>query len=307
MTPARRLAGLALVPRWLVSLGERGEMAGYRLRLRWNGGHVLRPASVPAGEACVLVVDSALPFRRKLQRFPATPKARLAMLGSAPEQFPLPAEELLYGMGMRGADAYLYALPTSAREQLAERRLRPAVILVAEARPDAAGCLAAFESYLRRGAALDLLRERRYVSRRALLRLQLGAALGLAVLAVAALLALPQLSEGVLEWRAAALREQGGALPKMYRVTEHMARAQAEAAKLYASPEARLPGILAALFNSVPPGRSLRSIELAEGTLRITGTGGGVQSWLAANGFPPERILEQQTGNLQQFSAERPL
>ena len=305
----RWLPSLALMPRWLASLSAQGGIAGYRLRLRWNGRHVLEPAAVPAGEPCIVVVDSALPFRRRLQRFPETAKARLAMLRAAPEEFPLPAEEVLYGLGMRGEDAYLYALPRRVREELAGRGLRPAVILVAEFAADAdpAACLAAFESFLRRGAALDLLRAGRYLSRRTLLRLELGAALGAAVLAGALLLAWPELAAGVLEWRAAALRERGGALPKIYRVTVQMADAQAEAAKLYASPEARLPGMLAALFNSVPPGRSLRSIEVKNGTLRITGTGGGVKDWLVSIGFPAGRIVEGQAGSVPQFSAERPL
>lgn len=300
---------MALMPRWLVSLSAQGKVAGYRLRLHWNGRHALRPASVPTGELCIVVVDSSLPFRRRLQRFPATPKARLAMLRAAQEEFPLPAEEVLYGLGMRGEDAYLYALPRRVHEELAGRGLRPALVLVAgfAADADPAACLAAFESFLGRGASLDLLRAGRYLSRRTLLRIELGAALGVVVLAGALLLLRPELAAGVLEWRAAALREQGSALPKIYRATENMADAQAEAAKLYASPEARLPGILAALFNSVPPGRSLRSIELKDGTLRITGAGGGVKGWLASIGFPPERIVESQAGGRQQFSAERPL
>jgi hypothetical protein len=310
MTPASPAPPrMALMPRWLASLSADGKLAGYRLRLGWNGRHALAPARVPAGERCIVVVDSALPFRRKLQRFPDTRKARLALLRAAPEEFPLPAEEVLYGLGLRGADAYLYALPRRVLEEFAGRGLRPAIVLVAgfgaEAEP--AACLAAFEAYLGQGDALDLLRAGRYVSRRRLLQVQLGAAFGVALLAGAALLLVPGLSAGVLEWRAAALREKGSALPKLYRVTENMAQAQAEAAKLYASPEARLPGILGALFGSVPPGRSLRSIELKDGTLRITGAGGGVKNWLVPIGFPPERIVEQQAGSLQQFSAERPL
>lgn len=312
----RWLSRIALMPRWLVSLPAAGEpagaFAGYRLRLRWNGRHELRPATVPKGEPCIVVVDSALPLRRRLQRFPATPKARLALLRTAPEEFPLPAEELLYGLGMRGADAYLYALPRRVHADLAAQGLRPAVLLVAPSAPgqavtDPAACLAAFESFLRSGAALDLLRERRYLSRRTLLRAQLGAALGVAVLAGAVLLLRPDLPAGILEWRAAALREKASALPKMYRVTEDMAAAQAAAAELHASREARLPAILAALFNGMPPQSSLRSIELKDGVLRITGTGGGVQSWLTSIGFPAERIVEQQAGGLRQFSAERPL
>jgi len=319
----RWLPGMALMPRWLVALSAQGTIAGYRLRLRWNGAHALRPARVPAGEPCIVVVEASLPYRRRLQSFPATPKARLAMLRAAPEEFPLPAEEVLYGLGLREGDvtegaaqgAYLYALPRRIGAELTERGLRPAVILVAQSTPGGAAagganglaCLAAFEYYLRLGASLDLLRAGRYLSRLLLLRVQLGAALGVALLAGAALLAQPELAAGVLEWRAAPLRQQGSALPKIYRVTEQMAQAQAEAAKFYASPEARLPGILAALFNSVPPGRSLHSIELKDGILRVTGTGGGVQSWLTSIGFPPDRIVEQPAGGTLQFSAERPL
>jgi hypothetical protein len=296
------------IPQWLVAAAADGVLQSFRLRMRWNGTYRLAPATTaPAGQSCIVVVDYALPFRRKLQRLPETDRSRAALLGTAPEEFPLPAAEMLYGLGVRGLDGYLYALPTAALDALRAQNLRPAIVLVAGGELDASGCLATFEDYQRYGEAMDLLRSARFLSRRRLLQLQLGAALVGGLLATGAVLAAPGLLAGLLEQRVSALREQGGALPRLYRTTEKMAYAQAEAARLYASPEAHLSGVLSRLFDTVAPGHSIRTVELKDGVLRITGTGAAVRDWLIDNGFPPGRISVETMGSYQRFRAERAL
>lgn len=296
-----------LMPRWLVALAADGGITGYRINMRWNGRYLLQPAKPPEGQPCVVVVAHELPFRRKLQRFPATRKARLAMLRTAPDEFPLPPEDMRYGLGMQGSDGYLYALPRTTLEILGERKLRPVTVLVSGARLDAAGCLEAFENYLTYGQSVDLLQGRQRLSRRSLLQAALGASLLAGLLAGIGFATHPEAFTNLQEWRAAPLREKGSALPRLYRSTEKMAYAQAEAARLYATPEARLPGILAQLFATVPAGHSLRSIELKNGTLKISGTGTEVQNWLIAQGFPAERIIIEEAGSYQRFRAERTL
>jgi hypothetical protein len=295
------------IPQWLVAAGVDGTLQPFRLRMRWNGAYSLAPATPPVGQACVVVVDAALPYRRKLQRLPQTKKSRMALLRAAPDEFPLPAEEMLYGLGIRGAEGYLYALPALALDAISVQKLRPAIVLVAASELDVLGCLATFENYQRYGEALDLLRRGRFLSRRRLLQVQLGAGLAAGLLALGAVAAAPELLAGVLERRVGALRQQGGTLPALFRTTEKMAHAQAEAARLYASPEARLAGILAGLFASVPSGHSIRTLELKDGVLRVAGTGVHVHDWLTANGFPHERINVESMGSYQRFRAERAL
>ncbi len=307
-----RLPRLPLMPRHLAVLDADGGVTAYRLRLRWNGRYQLQPAALPTARPhqpvpCIVVIDRTLPYRRKLQQLPEANKSRLAMLRTAPDEFPLAPADMLYALGAHGHDGYLYALPRQALDALQQHNLRPAIVLVANQGVDADGSLETFENYLRRGESANLLRTGFFLSRRRLLQIQLGALLAVILLAFGWLIARPDLFTGILEWRVAALREQGSALPKLYRITEKMAYAQGEAARLYATPEAKLPGILAKLFATVPAGCSLRTVELQNGVLKIAGTGDEVREWLTAQGFPPDLITVENLGQQKRFRAERPL
>jgi len=256
---------------------------------------------------CVVVVDRALPYRRKLQQLPEAPKSRLAMLRTAPDEFPLPSADMLYALGTLGQDGYLYALPRQTLDALQQHNLHPAIVLVASQGVNTDGSLDALENYLLHGESVDFLRTGFFLSRRKLLQILLGTFLTAILFAGGGLITHPDFFSSTLEWRMAKLREQGSALPKLYRVTEKMAYAQNEAARLHALPEARLPSILSKLFATVPPGSSLHTIGLQNGTLKISGSGGDVKEWLAAQGFPPDRITVESLGQQKIFRAERPL
>jgi hypothetical protein len=299
------------MPRNLAVLDAEGGVTAYRLRLRWNGRYQLQLAALLIAPhqpvPSIVVIDRTLPYRRKLQQLPEAQKSRLAMLRTAPDEFPLAPADMLYALGANGHDGYLYALPRQYLDPLQQHSLHPAIVLVANQGTDAGGSLEALESYLRNGASVDFLRTGFFLSRRRLLQILLGSFLAVTLLAGSWLIAHPDLFAGILEWRVAALREQGSTLPKLYRITEKMAYAQSEAARLYATPEARLPGILAKLFATVPAGCSLRTVELKDGILKIAGTGNEASEWLTAQGFPPDRITVENLGQQKRFRAERPL
>lgn len=307
-----RMPRMPLMPRHLAVLDADGGVTAYRLRLRLNGRYQLHPAVLPAAQPhqpvpCIVVIDRTLPYRRKLQQLPEANKSRLAMLRTAPDEFPLAPADMLYALGAHGHDGYLYALPRQTLDVLQQHNLRPAIALVANQGAEADGSLETFENYLRSGESANLLRTGFFLSRRRLLQIQLGALLAVILLACGGFIARPDFFTGILEWQVATLREQGSALPKLYRITEKMAYAQGEAARLYATPEARLPGILAKLFATVPDGCSLRTVELQNGILKIAGTGNEAREWLTAQGFPPDRITDENLGQQKRFRAERPL
>ena len=305
------------MPRHLAALDADGGVSFYRLSLRWNGRYRLQPAALPMAQPhqpapgiavpCIAVIDRTLPYRRKLQQLPEAHKSRIAMLRTAPDEFPLAPADMFYALGTHGHDGYLYALPRQALDALQAHNLHPAIVLLADQGTDASGSLEAFESYLRHGESVNFLRSGFFLSSRRLLQSLLGALLALILLAGGGLMARPDFFSGILEWRVAPLREHGSALPKLYRVTEKMAYAQSEAARLHSLPEARLPGILARLFASVPPGHSLRAVELQNGVLKISGSGTEVREWLVAQGFPPDNITVENLGQQKIFRAERPL
>ena len=315
------LPRIPLMPRHLAVMDAAGGITAYRLRLRWNGRYRLQPVPLPAAqpasgqatpaqqrmEPCIVVTDRTLPYRRKLQQLPQEKKSRLAMLRTAPDEFPLASADMLYALGIHGHDGYLYALPRQTLDVLQQHKLRPVIALVAGEGTDIAGSTETFESYLRHGESANLLRTGYFLSRRRLLQTLLGVFLALILLTGGCLTVRPDLFTGLIERRIAALRAQGSALPKLYRITEKMAYAQSEAAHLHASPEARLPGILAKLFATVPDGHSLRTVELQNGTLKITGNGDDARAWLIAQGFPADRISIENLGQQKRFRAERPL
>ena len=301
-----KLPHLSLAPLWIVAVGADDTQKSYRLKLRWNGKYELQPAVVPATKPCILVVEHTVPYRRKLQQFPAAASSRLALLRTAPDEFPLPADEMLFGMGGHGLDGYIYALPRQYISRLRENGIQLALILVADTiAPD--GILVSLKRYFRHGAALDLLGTRRLFSPHGLRYIQLGTGLLFLLLASGVLLAKPDMLNNILEWRVKSLREQAGALPKTYGATEKMAQAQAEAARLYASQDAKLAPILTRLFNSLPPGYSLRSIEYKNGILTISGRGGNEKNWLIEQGFPAENITTESFTSYQKFKAGRPI
>lgn len=301
-----RLPRLSLAPSWVVAVGADNTQHGYRLKLRWNGKYELQPAAIPPTRPCILIVEHTVPYRRKLQQFPAAASSRLALLRTAPDEFPLPAGEMLFGMGVHGSDGYIYALPREYITRLRESGIQPALILVADTIA-AEGIFGALEGYFRHGAALDLLETRRLFPPHSLRHIQLGAGLIFLLLVSGALLNKPDMLNNILEWRVKSLREQAGTLPKINSITEKMAQAQAEASRLYAGKDARLAPLLTKLFDSLPPGYSLRSIEYKNGMLKISGRGGSEKTWLIEQGFPTENITIENFGGYQRFKAERPI
>lgn len=309
MNPKRLFAGfrLPLMPRWLVALDEAANISTYRLQLRWNGNYRLRPDTPPQEAQCIAVIDHSHPYRRKLQRLPDDEGARRAMLLSAPDEFPIPAGEVCYALGVRGSEGHLFALPRTVLDTLAQRGLQPVIALIAEQRTGPEGCLATLEAYLKQGRSADLLRGKFMLSRRRLLQAQLCLSLLLMFAATAWIALQPDIFLRPLEQRVEKLRSKGSSLPRLYRASEKMANTQHQVAQFYAAPEARFPALLANLIATLPPGCSLRSIELQNGILKISGTGAHARDWLLAQGFSAESIGEEPLGERTLFRAERPL
>ena len=300
-----RLPGLPFAPIWVVTCDHENQLRCYRLKLHWGGEFELQLSALPNNQSCLLLIEQTIPYRRKLQQFPAEPKSRMVLLRTAPDEFPLPPADMLFGMGLHGSEGYVYALPRHYIGNLRERGIAPAVVLIAEQLDNTQGCLATIESYFRYGAALDLLQSKRLYSRRVLRYIQLGIALAFMLLLSATLLLKPDMLSNFLEWRVASLREQGGALPKINHVTVKMAHAQNEAARLYASKDAEFAGHLNKLLTTLPPGCSLRDIEYKDGTLTISGRGVAGKTWLIEQGFPIESIRIDDMGGYQRFKAQR--
>lgn len=301
-----RLPHLALMPRHMVAISAEN-ITGYRLALRWDGHYTLKPAALPTGRPCIAVFDHSLPYRRKLQRIPDTQSARLALLRAAADEFPLPMEQMVYGLGLQGQDSYLYALPRTQLDALREQKLNPVMAWVSLDAGNPAACLDALESWHKLGAPADLLRNNSFLTRRGVWQTILGSGIAIAAALFAALVAMPDFFTHAIEMRIAPLRERGSTLPTLYRTTEKMAYAQQQASQFFAQPEARFPTLLAQITATIPPGHSLRSVELKNGMVKLYGNGADVKEWLQSLGFPADRISIEDGGSFKRFRAERPL
>ncbi|HEY6897935.1 MAG TPA: hypothetical protein VI279_11785 [Rhodocyclaceae bacterium] len=302
-TAPRRMP-IPLAPVWLVAEGRDGSRSTWRINHHWDGRRTLTPCEAPAKQPCYLVLDGDLPFRRKLQRFPADRRARQALLRTAPDEFPLPQAEVDYALGVRQGDGYLYALPRTERTRWQQAGLNPAVVLVASEPLGEDACLAALESFERLGAVVAFGSAPRFVQRNVLRNgvLGFGALLGLALCVW--LVAAPRLFDDIMEWQLRSLRREAGDLPRLYQAAEDMAATEKALASLRASPEAKAPHVLAKLMATIPPGVAIRRIEIAGGVLRVAGSGTEVQPWLLDAGFPASGINIEQIGSFSRFRAE---
>jgi hypothetical protein len=294
-----------LAPRWLTSVDTQMRMTTYRIRLHWNGRRTLEAATLPAGEPCYLVLHPGLPFRRKLQRFPAQAKAREVLLRTAPDEFPLTEGAVSYCLGLRQGEGYVYALPGEIDQQLRERGLQPDIVLVGNADSlDEATCLATLEIYETYGSTLAFGGRRRPLPRRWLLDIPLATSAACA-LALAIWLALgADPFADFLAREQERLRLETATVAGRYAAAESMLIARDQLARLRESPGARLPGELAKLWRDVPPGHAIRRIEYKDGHLTVTGSGVEVGKWLEASGFAPEQIKTETIGKLNRFRAE---
>lgn len=304
----RRAGKPLLAPEWLACADEKLNVRSYRLRLRWNGQRSLEPATLPPGTPCYLVLHPGLPFRRKLQRFPAQPKARQVLLRAAPDEFPLPSEAVSFCLGLRQEEGYVYALPVEIDRQLREQVPGTEIVLVGGTdKLDESACMAALEAYEQYGSALAFGGRRKPIARHWLLNLPLaiGAMLGIGLSIWLAAGADP--FADILNQEQKRLQRETAVVAGQYAATESMLAAREQLARLHEGPDAHLPEKLAQLWQGVPAGHSIRRIEYKEGHLSISGNGLDVGPWLESAGFPTTQITTEATGKLLRFRAETDL
>jgi hypothetical protein len=300
-------SGGLLAPEWLIALSRAGEPVSYRIHTRWDGRRELIARSLPPGKPWLAVIDATIPLRRKLQRLPLTARARQAMLAAAPDEFPLAPEHTHYALGISGSDGYLYALSDDELHRLPSEGATARHLLVGTSPLGPEACLAALQSHQRLGPAVDFLRRRPRLARWKLRAGLLGGVLLMQLGIALPLLLNPGLLDRYAADRARDLRRQAADLPQLYTASETMAASREAAAQLFARPEARLPQELSRLFAAAPHGHAIRRIELADGVLRVAGSGPSPQAWLIEAGFPPEGIRVETIGNRTNWSAERKL
>jgi hypothetical protein len=294
-----------LAPRWLVSVDARMVEVTYRIHLSWTGRRSLLAATMPAGEPFYLVLHPSLPFRRKLQCFPANAKARKVLLRTAPDEFPLAEGTVSFCLGLREDEGYVYALPSEINEQLQRLGRQPDFVLVGCSDTlDEADCLATLAAYERFGSSLAFGDRLPPVHRHWLLDVPLAASAAVALALTVWLTSGADPLAEILGGEEERLRRETATVAGQYAAAESMLTTRNQLSRLYESPGAHLPAKLARLWRDVPAGQAIRRIEYKEGHLTVTGSGIEVGKWLESAGFAPERITTETVGKLNRFRAE---
>lgn len=306
VSPPRSL----IEPQWLICVDALLKLTCYRMRLGWTGRQTLVPAALPPpGTPYYLVLHPDLPFRRRLQGLPPQAKARAVLLRTAADEFPLEEGTASYCLGLRGQDAYVYALPNSTRGLITDRGVMPDITLVAQTDAlDESSCLATLAAFRKFGLTLAFSARRVPPLSRRWLVLNLPLVLGVIT---AVFLIIWQgggndpLSQ-LLDRHRAELRNGTAMLATRHSATEHMLESNRQLAKLHDDPDAILAGELKKLWQTLPTGNAIRSIEYKQHLLTVTGSGPHTEELLEA-GFLAEQISSETIGNTTRFKAERNL
>lgn len=297
--------GRFLAPQWLAVVTNDGIGNTYRIRQHWDGRKSLDPLPVPSKEACFIVLDPDVPFRRKLQKFPETKKAQQALLRAAADEFPFTAGAVDFSLGVRNGEGYLYALPHDKRSQIDEITSGPKIVLSAKEPLSENTCLEALQEYEKFGSIVAFGSTRRYLSRRFFSQLLLSIGLAFNVIVGGYVLLAPNLFGGIIEWQLERIRITAGNLPKTYAATEAMIAAREAMVGIQTHPNAKLPSILGKLFVAIPPNCAIKNVELKDNILTVAGTGSDVLEWLKKSGFREEDIKTESIGNYSHFQAKQ--
>lgn len=317
---------LARFPPWLAVLGADGTCRFWRIQLRWDARIKLlevTPAEIQLAlgkrfariqHNCLVFIDSSLPYRRRLHRYPSDSVARAALLRSAVDEFPLSAHEHAYALmpaPEQPEEGRLLAISLASLNPIHEAGLTPlaAYAVDSSANPDALAD--ELQKLGRHHREADFLRKARLLPA-GFLRLT-GLAVSFIVLTTTiALLFSPQGWLTSLEkQRMAELRLKAGPALKHYQALQQISQQQAAVEAFQQRPESRLTIKLAELLSDLPSGYAVRSIEYQAGQLSLSGRGQGdgtpLLTWARQHKLPAEALRVESATDLLIFHLTLPL
>lgn len=295
-----------LTARWLVTIdGEHQVHAWQFASDNWGKVRLVAQDSLPQGLA-IVTLHSALPYRRRLQCFPANRAAGQAILTGAGDEFPFPSDDLVFALSSKQEDTYLCAIEKGRLEQLIPRGITPQAVLVAD--PDATSAAEAFAQYRKYRSLLDFSGNTRWLIDRHRLRF-FGRLFGFLAVTLTCLVLLlnPSWPSYLLQWRLENLEAEIEPQRQQQGTIQRMAAAQRAIASLYEQPESKVSLLMQKAWDTLPPGHAISRIELRGGTLILGGNGSDPMPWLISLGIPESVINIESAGTYTHFRAEVPL
>jgi len=118
--------------RQVVFVDEQKQCHFFKMSFRWDGRFKLEPIPLLVDEApFILLLDSQLPFRRQLSL--SNKMSREMLEASGEGLFPVDEETLLFAMGEKADNSYLFAISQSDMDELVSIVAKPDAILVSDA------------------------------------------------------------------------------------------------------------------------------------------------------------------------------
>lgn len=299
---------LQFVARSVVFIDAERNSRHFRLRRGMDGASSLEPRRARGAGPHLCVLAQSLVYRRRVQSRPLARRGLESLLRAAGEYFPAGLKPASFCL-LEDADGISVCALAQAQVKEFEAEFGPVqALLVGPDAPSERDLLGAIERRHRLGAAADLASRPVRIAPAA--RVAFAAACTTMVAIVAAMtwfLSAQYPGIARLSREVAAAEATTGDAARQYESILKMIAARRAIEDFGQGSGVRALDLATAILRSVPAGHSIRSVELKNGELSISGTGSSATEWLAVHGVPAEAISTYRLQQADRFTAKFPL
>ncbi len=275
----QRLLSQPFVPQSLVYLAPDLTQHWYRIVRCLDGKIQLKPTT-KTGKHPVLVLDPAVPYRR---RYPLVLDKRFhrnALMAAVDGMFPFQTDEGYFAIGEEADNGYLYGIPQQQLDEMLTQEIpQPRAVLVSTAHIDALHL--ALNRWIQRGSISDLLNNPRPIN---------PALRSTSLLLVMTTLLLSglwfnwnqQQAEQTEQFQArySKLQTEGERLLTRYHAIKNMEAALLGLQELALMPASTAQAQMDMLMRTLPENTAIDRISYQNGRLKISGWGVDPKQWL---------------------------
>lgn len=274
------------LPRQLVFWSSDRQPSYYAVRFRWDGGFSLTEQnSLVEGRPFVLLLDSALPFRRNFQFSIQQRVKREFILASAAGLFPFALDDYACSLGAKDSESYLFALKNSDYDAIVAVVGQPAAVLVSDFNESA--MMSAVQSWLNNRSVYALNSPLLPVDPAKLLSgILVAFAFLMMVSAWGAWSSYFQGNEELMQQQALQITKKAEPLLHKRMVVSHMQSAYKAVDKLAESSPEELIRQLMPMLEALPADCYVEKIQFENGRLEIEGWGTIPAAWFVEHGIP---------------------
>lgn len=273
------------LPRQLVFWGVDQQPTYFAVRFCWDGGFSLvRQKSLIIGKPFVLLLDSALPFRRNFQFSIQQRVKREFILASAAGLFPFALDDYVCSLGVKDSKSYLFALKKCDYDAIVALVGQPAAVLVSDF--DELAMVLAMKSWLNNRSVYALTNLLLPVdSAKLLTGILITIGLLVMILSWSAWMSHFQDNEELMRQQAIQITKKAEPLLHKRMVVSHMQSVYKAVDKLTENSSEKLLRQLMPFLEALPVGCYVEKIQFDNGRLEVVGWGNIPAAWFIDHGF----------------------